>query len=374
MMDLKEQIQELIACGEKIGKEEYHPIGQGTPISYVSGPQFDQWMGEIAIFTDRHLKCHTLYKSIYTLALDYRKKSSPHKQMMGYLKTLLVDDEFFESIDKKGDENSMSNRKSIEQLLEEDIARCEQFLANPSDNKIGQQLYIEITGRYDTVIEGFGNGLYEYNANLHFYEPDISEGSLVHNLTVLTERMKTHLAINYPVQNNNPKTEQESQEKIIFLSHKSDDKKYGNALRDFIIGLGVKDEQLIYTSHPLNKIPMDENIYAYLRRHINSNMFMIILWSDKYLESPACLNEMGAAWVTQADYTNIYVPDFSFGNPKYHECAVDTRKMGAVLNGDAHCKTSMIEFKNKIVNLFDLTVSEEKTNYLLDQFIESIKA
>ena len=59
------------------------------------------------------------------------------------------------------------------------------------------------------------------------------------------------------------------------------------------------------------------------------------------MESPACLNEMGAAWVTQTDYTNIYVPSFSFGNPKYHECAVDTKKMGAVLNGDEHCKASM---------------------------------
>ena len=100
---------------------------------------------------------------------------------------------------------------------------------------------------------------------------------------------------------------------------------------------------------------------------------MIILWSDKYLESPACLNEMGAAWVTQSDYTNIYVPDFSFGNPKYHECAVDTRKMGAVLNGDDHCRTAMIELKEKITNMFNLTISEKELDYLLNEFIKSIK-
>lgn len=84
---------------------------------------------------------------------------------------------------------------------------------------------------------------------------------------------------------------------VIFISHKSDDKKYGDALRNFIIGLGVKEKQLVYTSHPLHKIPLDESIYEYLRSHFNSTLFMIILWSDKYLESPACLNEMGAAWV-----------------------------------------------------------------------------
>ena len=160
---------------------------------------------------------------------------------------------------------------------------------------------------------------------------------------------------------------------IIFLSHKSDDKKYGDALEKFITGLGVKNSQLIYTSHPLHKIPLDENIYDYLRKHIYSKVFMIILWSDKYLESPACLNEMGAAWVTQNDYTNLYIPSFSFGNPKYRECAVDTSKMGAVLNGDEHCKVSMIELKDKIQNIFNLENDEKTSQYIIDNFIKQIQ-
>ena len=165
---------------------------------------------------------------------------------------------------------------------------------------------------------------------------------------------------------------EKTKEKLVFLSHKSNDKRYGDALRDFIVGLGVNNNQLIYTSHPLHKIPLDKNIYDYLRANINSEIFMIILWSDDYLDSPACLNEMGAAWVTQSDYTNIYVPTFSFGNPKYHECAVDTRKMGAVLNGDAHCKANIIELKNKIQSLFDLQDDEQKSTYLIDRFILEI--
>lgn len=162
-------------------------------------------------------------------------------------------------------------------------------------------------------------------------------------------------------------------EPIIFLSHKSSDVKYGNALEKFLTGLGVKNDQIIYTSHPLHKIPLDEKIYEYLRKNINRNIFMIILWSDEYLDSPACLNEMGAAWVVQCDYTNIYVPNFSFGNPKYHQCAVDTRKMGAVLNGDENCKLSMIELKNKIQSLFKLENNESTTTFLLDEFIKEIK-
>lgn len=159
---------------------------------------------------------------------------------------------------------------------------------------------------------------------------------------------------------------------LIFISHSSSDKKYGDALRKFIIGLGVKDDQLIYTSHPLNKIPLDKNIYEYLRENFNNKVFMIILWSDAYLESPACLNEMGAAWVTQSDYTNIYNPNFTFGNPKYHQCAVDTRKMGAVLRNDEHCKTNMIELKDKILKMFNLEIDEKHFMVLLDEFMKEI--
>ena len=161
--------------------------------------------------------------------------------------------------------------------------------------------------------------------------------------------------------------------KKIFLSHRSTDKKYADELEKLIIGLGVKNDQLIYTSHALHKIPLGEKIYDYLRKNINDQVFMIILWSDEYLESPACLGEMGAAWVNHTDYLGIYCPDFTFGNPKYHEVPIDISKMGAVLNGDENCKASMIEFKNKIQDFFEIEDDEQNSAYLLDKFIKNIK-
>lgn len=177
---------------------------------------------------------------------------------------------------------------------------------------------------------------------------------------------------NYIVQKEDNSKKGLSNNPIIFISHSSSDKKYGDALRNFIVGLGVKDNQLIYTSHELNGIPMDKNIYEYLRENFDNKVFMIILWSNTYLESPACLNEMGAAWVTQSDYTNVYVPDFEFGNPKYHQCAVDTRKMGPVLKNDGHCKTKMIELKDKILKMFNLEIDEKHLMVLLDVFMKEI--
>ena len=175
------------------------------------------------------------------------------------------------------------------------------------------------------------------------------------------------------IQKDTNEKEVHSGKKKIFLSHRSTDKKYADELEKLIVGLGVKNDQLIYTSHPRHKIPLGEKIYDYLRKNINDQVFMIILWSDEYLNSPACLSEMGAAWVNHTDYLGIYCPSFTFGNPKYHEVPIDISKMGAVLNGDANCKASMIEFKNKIQDFFEIEDDEQNSAYLLDEFIKNIK-
>lgn len=159
---------------------------------------------------------------------------------------------------------------------------------------------------------------------------------------------------------------------ILFLSHSSMDKQYADSLRDFLSGIGVKDECLIYTSHPNHKIPLDESIFEYLRKFINQNVYMIIMWSDSYLDSPACMNELGALWVVGGNYTNVFVPGFDFNNPKFKQCAIDTNKMGIALKKDSVCKTRLIELKNNVSKLFNLSVSEEKTMFLIDEFMKKI--
>lgn len=164
----------------------------------------------------------------------------------------------------------------------------------------------------------------------------------------------------------------QSAEPIILLSHRSTDKKYGDAIEKLLSSIGIKNNQLIYTSHPLHKIPMDKNIYEYLRESFGRKIFVIVLWSNEYLDSPACLNEMGAMWVTQSDYTNIYVPSFDFTNPKYYQCAVDKNRMGAILDGSENCKASIVELKNKLIEMFGLSIDETQWIYSLDQFIKDI--
>lgn len=213
----------------------------------------------------------------------------------------------------------------------------------------------------------YENNIWKIHSNKYVFNTDEHD----RNKTLISEILSELETYNFSMLE--PKDSVKTSEPKIFLSHCSANKKYGDSLERLITSMGVKSDQLIYTSHPLHKIPLGANIYDYLRENMGQTVFVIILWSNEYLESPACLNEMGAAWIAQTDYINIYVPDFAFGNPKYHQCAVDTRKMGAVLNGDPNCKASMIEFKNKITEIFDLVVGEQEWTVMLDQFISDIQ-
>ena len=255
-------------------------------------------------------------------------------------------------------------KEKIKQMILEDIEQCEQALKRGNNDSVYEKLFARYVRLDPSIL-----------ASIPQYAHIVGEHNYDHELEALKTVLETYLKCDglLSIDDSSQSTNENESSSLIFLSHKSDDKKYADAIEKFIMSIGIKPNQLIYTSHPLHKIPLDDNIYDYLRKNINQKIFMIILWSDKYLESPACLNEMGAAWVIQCDYTNMYVPDFTFGNPKYHECAVDIRKMGAVLNGDDHCKQNMIEFKNKVIDMFGLKQDESKTTYYLDEFMNELK-
>jgi len=161
---------------------------------------------------------------------------------------------------------------------------------------------------------------------------------------------------------------------IIFLSHNSLNKDFGDALRDFIVGLGVKNDQLIYTSHPLHKVPLDKNFCDYMSENLHRNIFMIVLWSDTFLENSACLTEICTVGVLGKDFTNIFVPAFNYNNnPKFNEVVVDTKRTGIVLGGP-NCKAAMLELKNKIKSMFNLAIREVDSMFLLDNFMDKINA
>lgn len=203
---LKNKISEFLHRGEEIKNLEYHPAVDGFLFSYVEGPLYDTWMNEIKIFSNRYLKDHPLYSDIQTACLHKSNDPSAYDKMMGCLRALVSDQDFFTSNKERGNSTAMKSRKTLDQLLSEDIERCEQFLASPNDESVGQNIYIEITGKYDNIIDGFGNGLYQYIPEIHFYDPETSGESLICNLKILLGRMTAYQAKNFPPSTNAVRT------------------------------------------------------------------------------------------------------------------------------------------------------------------------
>ncbi len=194
---LRNKIDEFIRRGIDIEKKESN-VSQG-PFSFssVSGPLFDAWMDEIYIFNERYLKNHPLHDSIYTTYFHRKHRASTYNNMMGHLRALSADEELLGSNNKTDKEIVIMKNESISQMLAKDIERCKDFLDNVKDETIGIDIYIDITSRYDSVIPNFGSGLYQYYAEQHFYDPEISGETLTFNLKKLLNKMTTYLALNY---------------------------------------------------------------------------------------------------------------------------------------------------------------------------------
>lgn len=134
------RLHEYIKWGEKIKEEENHLAKDGFSDSFVAGNGFNQWMSEINIFNERYLRNHPLYNSIHTAFFHKDISSHSYDDMIGYLKALERDSEFWEGvvgvqIDKhndylstKGVTKQMSNKKVFivhghDELAETQMAR-----------------------------------------------------------------------------------------------------------------------------------------------------------------------------------------------------------------------------------------------------------
>ncbi len=154
----------------------------------------------------------------------------------------------------------------------------------------------------------------------------------------------------------------------VFISHSSTDKEYGQALVNLLRSLGLKREQIIFTSNHNYGIPLNEDIFVYLKSQIENNIYMIYLLSDNYYNSVACLNEMGAAWIIQNEYLTIFTPNFDFQNPQFNGGCINPRKIGFAIDD----KIRVVEFKNIILNKFNLDIDEYDWNEALEKHIQEI--
>ena len=137
----------------------------------------------------------------------------------------------------------------------------------------------------------------------------------------------------------------------IFISHSSKNENYGNLLVELLRGLGIKEDEIIFTSNVAYGIPVAKNIFHWLKSQIEEKPFVIYLLSKEYYESVACLNEMGAAWIVENEHAAIFTPSFDLSSKEFQNGALDPREIGFKINDEDR----VLSFIQMISKNFDIT-------------------
>ena len=159
----------------------------------------------------------------------------------------------------------------------------------------------------------------------------------------------------------------------LFISHSSADKEYMTALVDLLEGIGISSDSLVCSSVPGYGIPLGNDIYDWLRdRFVKDDLRVLFALSQNYYGSPACLNEMGAAWITKPQVTLLLLPGFDFKDIKG---CVNSREIGISMDSsDDELKNQLNVFKEILVEEHNLqTKPQIRWETHRDKFINTVR-
>jgi len=151
----------------------------------------------------------------------------------------------------------------------------------------------------------------------------------------------------------------------IFISHSSQNKDYGNALVNLFRSIGLKENEIIFTSNVAYGIPIGQNIFDWLKTQIEEKPFVVYLLSEDYYKSIACLNEMGAAWIVENDHAAIFTPTFDLSGKEFQNGALDPREIGFFIND----KERLLSFFELLSSRFEVSQNNIIISQSVDKFI-----
>ena len=162
----------------------------------------------------------------------------------------------------------------------------------------------------------------------------------------------------------------------IFVSHSSKDMIFVQTLVDLFKDIGLNEENMFCSSIPGYNIPLDVNIYDYLKEQFqNYDLHVIFVLSENYYNSPVSLAEMGAAWVLQQRYTSVLLPQFNFKDIKG---VIDQIRISIKLDSEkTELKARLNELRNTFIKEFGLRSSLSSQNIWernRDEFIDKINS
>ena len=155
----------------------------------------------------------------------------------------------------------------------------------------------------------------------------------------------------------------------IFISHSSQNQNYGNELVNLLTAVGLKDDEIIFTSNDAYGIPIGQSIFDWLKSRISEKPHVLYLLSPEYYKSVACLNEMGAAWVVENKHTMIFTPEFNLTSPEFLNGAINPREIGFFI----HNHDKLIAFIESLRTDFSISSNHVLISQKIRLFLENIK-
>ena len=159
----------------------------------------------------------------------------------------------------------------------------------------------------------------------------------------------------------------------IFISHKKEDKAYADALVNLInFVIGSDGDKIFCSSVQGYGIKQSRDIMDELKAQFdNYEIFMTIIHSPRYYQSPICLNEMGAAWVLGTRFSSFLTmdckPEHMRGVINKEKIFIDPKDDSDQLNGHLN------DFKDDLVELFDCNQPDEnKWENARNRFIKEV--
>ncbi|MYL56186.1 TIR domain-containing protein [Virgibacillus halodenitrificans] len=150
----------------------------------------------------------------------------------------------------------------------------------------------------------------------------------------------------------------------IFISHSSSDVKICTAFVHLLEALGVPEKSILYSSSERFGIPADMDIFEYLRSSIVEKFNVYYMLSDNYYSSVYCLNEMGAAWINQNEYSTYILPNLT-GEIKG---VIDSSKKGFRLDNPINLN----QLRAKIAKDFNSSISDNKWEEEKNKFLKIV--
>lgn len=138
----------------------------------------------------------------------------------------------------------------------------------------------------------------------------------------------------------------------IFISHKTEDMDFVNALVNLLrLYIGSDGDKIFCSSVPNYRIGLSKDIYPEIKAQFEKNdVFMIIIHSPRYYQSPICLNEMGAAWIQSTECCSFLTSDCGYDDLRG---VIDKNYISIKVNA-MDAKDRMNEFIGKVLDFFKL--------------------